>query len=67
MPTVFRCRSTGAIVEVDTADAVGCDPEGGRWVAICRDHGAVLNASTRARALSAGRYPDFCSDCAERL
>lgn len=63
----FRNRASGTTIEVSTADQAGCDPEGGPWVAICRDHGAILNVATRSRAISAGRRPDFCSECSERM
>jgi hypothetical protein len=65
--STFVCRVTGTTIEVTTADAAGCDPSGGRWVTICAVHGAVVNSRTRALALSAGRWPDFCWGCQERL
>lgn len=63
----FTNRRTGTEIEVGTAEELGVDPEGGKWVTACTPHGNLVNSSTLERAIAAGRYPDFCHECAGAL
>lgn len=49
-------------VRVSTAVAEGIDPEGGKWVAICEEHGAAVSTQTKAAA-KASSGEDFCKAC----
>lgn len=49
-------------VRVSTAVAEGIDPEGGKWVAICEEHGAAVSTATKAAA-KASSAEDFCKAC----
>lgn len=57
-----RSRRTGAIRGVYRAAEQGLDTDGGAWVTICEDHGAILNSDTKADALAADT-DSFCDDC----
>lgn len=48
---------------VGTAEELGMDPEGGKWVVTCEDHGTVVNVDTRAQALATATV-EFCDECA---
>lgn len=48
---------------VGTAEEMGLDPEGGKWVVTCEDHGTVVNVDTRAQALATSTM-EFCDECA---
>jgi hypothetical protein len=64
-----RNRATGTVVTVyDTAhpDAY-LDPDGGRWVTLCEDHGNLVNHDTLALARSHAVWPDWCGDCQATL
>ena len=37
--------------QIGTAQALGCDPEGGKWVYICLVHQTIQNFSTKRDAI----------------
>ena len=45
-----------------TAEDLGLDPDGGRWVVICEDHFTLVNVDTLARARSTATE-EFCDVC----
>jgi hypothetical protein len=47
---------------IGTAQELGCDPDGGKWVAICETHCTVVNVATKAIALTLST-DDFCEYC----
>lgn len=49
---------------IGTAEELGLDPDGGKYVVICEGHKAIVNVDTKAKALKVQPY-DFCEDCAE--
>lgn len=49
---------------IGTADILGTDPDGGRWVIICEDHDTLVNVDTKAQALGTSTV-EFCDYCAE--
>jgi hypothetical protein len=55
-------RSTGVLTTVGTAEELGCDPDGGKWVVLCEEHSTLVNVDTRkiARAVD---VRDFCEAC----
>jgi hypothetical protein len=55
-------RSTGVLTTVGTADELGCDPDGGKWVTLCEVHSTLVNTDTKAIALAVD-VRDFCQDC----
>lgn len=59
-------RRTGTVVSLfDTNNDDGqLDPDGGRWVTVCNDHGTVCNHETRKLAEWFLSYPDeWCDEC----
>jgi hypothetical protein len=54
-------RGYRTALTVGTAEALGCDPEGGKWVVICEAHGTLVNVDTRAVAMAI-RADDFCEE-----
>jgi hypothetical protein len=55
-------RDTGTMVTVETAEDAGLDPDGGKWVTTCDNHGYLVNSETRALALRTSPL-DFCEPC----
>ena len=49
-----------------TADDLGLDPDGGRWVVICEDHYTLVNVDTLARARNTATS-EFCEACREAV
>ena len=49
-----------------TAEDLGLDPDGGKWVVICEKHATVVNVPT-LRAARSTRTTDFCEACMEGL
>ncbi len=57
-------RRTGTPVTVGTADELGLDPDGGRWVTVCEPHGSIVNHLTLEVARSHASQPDeWCWLC----
>lgn len=48
---------------IGKAEAFGLDGEGGKWVAVCDQHGTSLNASTKKFLLNM-ETSEFCECCA---
>jgi len=63
-----RNRLTGAILSVYRASDAGMsdDPEF-PWAAVCETHGAIILNATRRLAEQAMQFPEWCSDCTEKL
>lgn len=65
-PTAARPATTRSAIlghrTVGTAEALGLDPEGGKWVVICEDHHTVVNVDRRTLARSLATY-EFCEEC----
>lgn len=59
-------RDTRETLTVATAVEFGADPDGGRWITFCEDHGTIVNNDTRQLALDT-RGIDFCDDCQDRI
>lgn len=57
-----RNRQTGRPVTVCTAEDAGADPDGGKWVSICDDHGYLINSDTLELACLSKPF-DFCDAC----
>lgn len=64
-----RARSTGAVVTVYDAAAQDLDdPDCGRWLIICENHGCILYMETLRDAREIAVRPEiFCDDCRELL
>lgn len=63
-----RSRSTGRILGVYHARLAGMAGRGGRWVAVCEDHGEYKSAGLRSAAQAWAAAPlEWCQQCrAER-
>ena len=57
-----KSRQTGHLVTVGTADDMGADPVGGKWVTVCEEHGFLINSGTLELACLAKPF-DFCDAC----
>ena len=55
-------RVTGTMVTVATAEALGLDTAGGKWVVVCEDHSVTACRPTRNTAIAASPM-DFCDEC----
>jgi len=55
-------RSTGVLTTVGTAEEMGCDPDGGKWVTLCEVHSTLVNTDSRATAMAVDVL-DFCEAC----
>lgn len=59
-----RSRRTGTVVIVlDARIATWLDPDGGRWITMCDEHGTVCNHVTRKLAMEQAPTVDWCEDC----
>lgn len=64
--TTRRPRGAAHTVTIGTAEDMFLDPEAGKWVTICDEHGIAVNSNTQAEAFAL--HPsDFCGDCAMEL
>jgi len=46
------------------AEALGVDPEPGRWAVVCEDHATIVNVGTREQAART-HTSEFCEECTE--
>lgn len=61
-------RETGSLMGVYRAEEAGLDTLGGPWVAVCEDHGSIVNVQTARRAHEAARDPrSFCEGCRDSM
>ena len=44
----------------------GLDTQGGKWIAVCDEHGTFVQVSTRHDASTSSRL-DFCDECREEM
>jgi hypothetical protein len=57
-----RRRTKYGLRTVGTAQQMGLDPDGGKWVVTCDDHHTVVNVDTKAVALGL-HTNEFCDEC----
>lgn len=57
-------RATGEKLTVGTAVELELDPEGGKWVTVCEDHGTHVYSATQSAAYYTHGV-DFCEGCRE--
>lgn len=57
-----RRRSKYGLRSYGTAEEMGLDPDGGRWVVTCDEHHTCVNVDTKAIALTLHTY-EFCNEC----
>lgn len=61
-----RSRLTGTLAGLYQAEQAGLDPEAGRWVTVCEDHGSCVNHETLAVARAHLADPSgWCEACRE--
>lgn len=58
----MRRRSKYGLRTYGTAEELGLDPEGGKWVVICDDHGTIANMDTKRLAMMTAT-DEFCEEC----
>lgn len=56
-------RYTGTVVTIYKAKEAGLDPEGGKWVGCCEEHGQVCMFETLRQARRHAPLADWCSVC----
>lgn len=55
-------RSGGRKVSVMTREDAGVDADT-PWIASCDEHAEMIGCSTKANAVRAARFRDWCSEC----
>lgn len=60
-----RSRITGTLVSIyDSSHPDNVfDPDGGRWVTVCEDHGTLVNHRTLALAKAHLPHAVWCEEC----
>ncbi len=62
MATTRTSRLTGTHITRGTAEELGLDVDGGKWVVLCDEHSFLINTDTRATAEAMTPF-DFCEPC----
>jgi hypothetical protein len=58
----MRRRSKYGLRTYGTAEELGMDPDGGKWVVVCDDHHTCVNIDTKAHAMVI-HTSEFCEEC----
>mgnify|MGYP001560583155 CR=1 FL=1 len=68
-PTTSRCRLTGAMITVCTAEDAGAGMDGGElpWFTVCDTHGACVGHTSRRLATQWAAEPSWCPQCTQIL
>lgn len=64
MSTAYTRKPRGEryALTVGTAEDLGLDDDGGKWVVCCDEHSTVVNVDTRRVALEIKSW-EFCDEC----
>ena len=58
-----RCRATKTLIVVGSAETLGVDGGGYRYVTMCEEHGTVCAHPTSTLARQQASWPEWCKDC----
>ena len=62
-----RCRATKTLITVGSAEELGVDAGGYRYVTVCEEHGTVCAHVTSAQAREQASWPEWCRSCQQLL